>query len=803
MTAPAEPKSRQLYEFGPFRLDPDKELLLREDESVPIAPKAFQILLVLIRHNKQVVTKDDLLKTIWPDTFVEESNLSRNIFLLRKALGESRRDRQYIVTVPGHGYRFAEAVQLVPDRELRIVAASHSNVEVQMEELWPRGWIIAAAVLLIAVAAGSWKLIVHRAPVLTETDTVVIADFANSTGDPVFDGALRQGLAVQLEQSPFLSLISDEGIKQTLRLMDKPPGTRLTPEITREICERRAGSLALQGSIAKLGSQYVLGLKAINCRDGETFDEEQVAAARKEDVLHGLTMIASNFRTRAGESLSTIRQHNTPLEQATTSSLEALKAYSFGWEATNTRGPAAAIPFFKRAVQIDPQFAIAYAALALHHGSLGESGLALQEIRRAYELRDRASDAERFFIDAYYQGRGTGNEEKALQTCEAWERAYPREVTPHTFAAGFIDPGLGRYGKAAEEGEAAIRVNPDYAVAYELLARAEASLNRFDAAESVLQRAYDRRLDIPDYLLLRYDLAFLKDATPEMSRLAVLAQENSGTQDWLAFHQAFALAYAGRMQEATRMSRHAGDLAQETGHEERSTLFATPPVLWQAFFGNTSAAKQGVPALLERPHGRETEYAAALALAVSGDSSKSEALLNDLEKQFPEDTSVRFSYLPTVRAVLALRRGEPAKAIEILQIATPYDLASPRSVNDGSFGALYPIYVRGLAYLAAGRGLRAAGEFQKLIDNRGILMSDPIGALSRLQLARAEVLVADKDNARTEYREFLALWKDADGDIPILQQAKAEYALNVRSAAGLKGQRGLRNPSSATKNTPR
>jgi DNA-binding winged helix-turn-helix (wHTH) protein len=285
MAASADPKTRQLYEFGPFRLDAEKDLLLREDETIPIAPKAFQILLVLIRHNKQVVTKDELLKTVWPDTFVEEANLSRNIFLLRKALGESPQDHQYIITVPGRGYRFAEDVQLVPGRELNVVTASHSNVEVEIEETTPWRWIAVAAVLLVVVVAGAWKLFGHRAPALTEKDTVVLADFTNSTGDPVFNGTLRQGLAVQLEQSPFLRLISDKRIQQTLRLMNKPADTRLTPEIAREICARTGSAAALDGSISSLGTQYVLGLKAINCRNGETLDEEQVQAGRKEDAI--------------------------------------------------------------------------------------------------------------------------------------------------------------------------------------------------------------------------------------------------------------------------------------------------------------------------------------------------------------------------------------------------------------------------------------------------------------------------------------------------------------------------------------
>ena len=395
MAANAESKTRQMYEFGPFRLDPEKELLLRQDETVPIAPKAFQILLVLIRQNKQVVTKDDLMKTIWPDTFVEEANLSRNIFLLRKALGESPQDHQYIVTVPGRGYRFAEDVQLVPDRELNIVAASHSNVEVQVEETRPWPWIAAAVVLFVAVAAGAWKLLVHRAPVLTEKDTVVLADFANSTGDPVFDGTLRQGLAVQLEQSPFLSLISDQRIQQTLRLMDTPAGARLTPEIAQEICERTGSAAVLDGSIAGLGTQYVLGLKAVNCHNGQVLDEEQVQAARKEDVLHALTTIASSFRTRVGESLGTIREHDTPLEQATTSSLEALQNYTAGISIMSLGHFRAAIPLFERAIAIDPKFAMAYYLRGIAYEQAGDMERSGEDAQRAFSWVDHVSETER------------------------------------------------------------------------------------------------------------------------------------------------------------------------------------------------------------------------------------------------------------------------------------------------------------------------------------------------------------------------------------------------------------------------
>ena len=370
MPASANQKSKELYEFGPFRVNPEKEILLRAGEPIQLTPKTFQILLVLVRHSNEVVTKEDLMKTVWPDTFVEEANLSRNIFMLRKALGERPQDHRYIVTVPGRGYRLAENVHLVPEHELSIVAANHSKVQVQVEETRPWGWIALAAILLVGVAAGAFRFFWHRPTVLSEKDTVVLADFANSTGDPVFDGTLRQGMAVQLEQSPFLSLVSEQRIRHTLRLMGRPADAPLTPELAREVCERTGSAAVLEGSIASLGSQYVLGLRAKNCRTGDILDEEQVQAAKKEDVLNALSQIASRFRTRVGESLATVEKHSTPLAEATTPSLEALKAYSAAWQVYFSSGlpPCAA---FQRAIEIDPQFAMAHASLGRVYAEFG------------------------------------------------------------------------------------------------------------------------------------------------------------------------------------------------------------------------------------------------------------------------------------------------------------------------------------------------------------------------------------------------------------------------------------------------
>ena len=630
----------------------------------------------------------------------------------------------------------------------------------------------AAAVLVLSLGVYFYF---HRTPKLTDKDTIILADFTNTTGDTVFDGTLQQGMAVQLEQSPFLSLVSEQRIQQTLRLMGKATDARLTPEVAREVCERTASAAVLDGSIANLGSQYVLGLRAKNCRTGDIIDEEQVEVARKEDVLNALTQIASKFRKRVGESLITVEKHDTPLAEATTPSLEALKAYSMGWKVVASQGGDAAVPFFKHAVEIDPQFAAAYASLGLMYGSMGETEVGTENIRKAYELRDRASDNEKFFITAYYDGRATGNQKKAQQTCEAWAQAYPREWTPHTFLAGFIYPVLGEYEKAAAEAQKAIEVAPDFGVGYALLGYNSLSLDRLGAAEDAARRASERKVEIPLLALLRYDIAFLKGDNAGMQREAAAAHGKAGAEELISDHQAFALAYAGHLQDATKMLRRASDLAQQTAHLEKAASFETREALWEAFYGNVQSAKPVAMAALALAKNREVQYGAALALTIAGDSSQAQALTNDLESSFPEDTSVKFNYLPTVRAFIALNHGDPAKAIDLLQVAVPYELGQPRSTQTSFFGALYPVYVRGQAYLAARQGAEAATEFHKILDHPGKTVGDPISVLAHLQLGRAYAMQGDAIKAKAAYQDFVTLWKDADPDIPVLKQAKAEF----------------------------
>jgi len=630
--------------------------------------------------------------------------------------------------------------------------------------------IVPAAVAVLASSVGTYFYF-HRTPKLTDKDTIVLADFTNTTGDPVFDGTLRQGMAVQLEQSPFLSLVSDERIQQILRLMGQPPDARLTPAVGREICERTGSAAVLDGSIASLGSQYVLGLRARACRTGDVLAEEQVQATRKEEVLNTLGQIASKFRTRVGESLTTVEKYDTPLAEATTPSLEALRAYTAGFNVNSPAGSAAAVPFFKHAIEIDPKFAMAYAMLGRMYGDIGQDALSAESTTKAYQLRDRASDKEKFFISASYDMQVTGNLEKAQQTCEMWAQAYPRVMAPHGLLAGIIYPAFGEYEKSVEEAEIAIRSEPDFDIGYSLLASSYVALGRMGEAENALQRAFERKLQNPFLSIERYAIAFLKGDKTGMEREAAQARGNPGVEDWMSNSEGLVLAYSGHLEEARKRSQRAADLARLADQRETAALYETDAALREAFLGNASTARQRAMAALGLSRSRDAEYAVAFSLALAGDSSRSQTLADDLSKRYPEDTRAVFTYIPTLRALLALNHSEPSKAVELLKGAIPYELAAGTRAH-----RLYPAYVRGEAYLAARQGREAAVEFQKILDHRGIVVSEPIGALAHLQLGRAYVQSGNTAKAKAAYLDFLTLWKDADPDIPILKQAKAEYA---------------------------
>jgi serine/threonine protein kinase/tetratricopeptide (TPR) repeat protein len=629
---------------------------------------------------------------------------------------------------------------------------------------------MAAILALVGLAVGAWLYFARSAHALTDKDTIVLADFDNKTGDPVFDDTLRQALAVQLGQSPFLSIVSDRKMGQTLRLMAQSPAQHVTRDLAQEICVRAGSKAMVLGSIANLGGQYVIGLDAIACGNGDRLAGEQQEAPGKQDVLKALGQAATELRRKLGESLATVEQFDVPLE-ATTPSLEALKAYSMGTITGRTKSHAEAIPFYQRAIELDPNFAMAYAALGAAYFDLQQPSLAAPNLKKAYELRDRVSERERYRISALYYQLGAVELEKAIQAYELWSRTYPRDMTPHAN----LDPlysALGRYDKAAAESEEALRLEPAMG-AYANLASTYIQLNRLDDAEKVLQQAQQSGFDGLNLRLTRYELCFLRGDTVGMEHQLAWAAGRQGEEDLILSIQSEAEAYHGRLLKAREDTLRAVDLAMQADFKERAALQQAKSGLRETWVGNTLTARQDVDAALTRAPEGQVKLIAALALAVVGDSARAKNLLKQLEKSESTNTMLKVYFVPTVRAQIEITKGNPSQGIKELEAVAPYEFGT---TPNGSLGPLYPAYLRGQAYLAAHNGTAAAVEFQKLIDHPGIVMTEPTGALARLGLARAYTLQGDTAKARAAYQDFLTLWKDADPDIPILKQAKAEYA---------------------------
>ena len=633
--------------------------------------------------------------------------------------------------------------------------------------------IVPAAIAVVTVAAGGYFYF-YRTPKLTDKDTIVIADFSNTTGDTVFDGTLRQGLSVQLEQSPFLRIISDQQIQQTLRMMSQKPDVKITPEIARDLCQRTGGRAYLSGSIASLGSQYVLGLSAVDCHTGDLLSQEQVQAAREEDVLKALDQAATKLREKVGESFGTVQKYDTPLDQATTPSLEALKAYSLGNKTQRENGDTAAIPFYKRAIELDPKFAKAYASLGASYSNLGETASASENVKKAYELRDRVSEHEKFSIAAFYYTFVTGELEKANETYILWGQTYPRSPGPHHNLS--VNYGyLGQYDKAVAETLESLRLDPGSSDSYGNLVQYYVFLNRLDDARATYQQAMARRLDSASLHFNMYCVAFLQGDAAEMQRQMVWAIGKRGIEDILLSYQSDSEAFSGHLGKAREFSRRAVESAQGADEKESAAEWQMNAALREAEFGNATRAREETASAMALVLTRDVQILAGLAKARSRGSGGAQGMADELEKQNPLNTVINGYWLPTMRAAVEINRNDPSKAIELLQTAASTELGNPLpQVNGGVF--FYPIYVRAQAYLLLHRGSEAAAEFQKFLAHRGVVGNCPLGALARLGLARAYALQGETAKAKTAYQDFLTLWKDADPDIPILNEAKAEYA---------------------------
>ena len=666
--------------------------------------------------------------------------------------------------------------RLKRDSESGRVSATAARVESKPAAKSVRfRWMVnVAAILVVGLAVCGWLFFSRKAHALTDKDTIVLADFTNATGDPVFDGTLRQGLSVQLEQSPFLSIISDQQIQQTLQMMGEKRDARLTPEIARELCQRTGSAAVLDGSIAQIGAQYLLTLKALNCASGESLASTEAQASDKSHVLDALGKTASEIRNKLGESLSTVQKFDTPLEQATTPSLEALKAFSSGFK-IHTTGDAAAIPFYKHAIELDPNFALAYAWLGVSFNDIGELSKDIESTRKAYDLRDRASEPEKYFITARFHKVVTGNLEKAEEALLLWIQAYPRSALPHIYLAGAIYPVTGQYAKAIEHGKEAIRLSPNFSPSYALPMFDYIALNRLDEAKATYEQAIERKLRNGFFPLLLYQIAFLQNDTAGMARQVASAAGTPGVEDWLLGLEADTAAYSGRLRAAREFSRQATDSAERAGEEEAAATYSAASGLREALFGYADAARRRASLAMKRPAGHDVQCVSALALAYAGDDRQAQALTAGLAQSFPEATIVRYNYLPTLRAKLALSNGNTSEALESLRAAAPYELGQT-TYSIYRCTVMYPVYVRGEAYLAAHQGSEAAAEFQKILDHRGIVLNEPIGALAHLQIGRAYAMQGDTAKAKAAYQDFLTLWNDADPDIPILIAAKAEYS---------------------------
>jgi serine/threonine protein kinase len=631
--------------------------------------------------------------------------------------------------------------------------------------------LVPSSVLVAAVLIAGGLYWVRHATPLTEKDTIVLADFDNSTGDAVFDGTLKQALAVDLEQSPFLNVLSDRRVGETLRLMGRAPNDRITREVAQEICLRTGSKALLAGSVSRLGNEYMVGLEAVGCGNGDSLAKEQAAASSKEDAVKALGNVAASLRTRLGESLVSVQKFDVPIE-ATTPSLEALKAFSMGVTSQELKGDAEAIPFLRRAIELDPNFAMAFARLAVSYGNLGQPSLAAENLKKAYVLRDRVSEREKFHITADYYRWATGEYEKEAQTYELWIQSYPRDQIPHiNIGANFAI--FGHYDKAVAETKEGLRLDPNNIIGYGNLGQYLLAMNQLDDAKAKADQALAAKVDGGYLRLILYELAFLRGDSPQMEQQVAWGAGKPGDEDVLLSAQSDTEAYYGRLTKARDFSRRARDSAVRADSKETAALWQVNAALREAEFGNAAQAKQDVSAALGLAPGRDVKVLVTLALARVGETARAKAAVEELEVSYPSNTVLKLYWLPTLNAAIELNGGNSTQALVFLEAASPYELGGPPPFQ---MGTLYPAYLRGLAQMMAHNGVAATAEFQKLLDHRGIVVNFPLGALARLGLARGYVLSGNAAKARTAYQDFFALWKDADADIPLLKEAKSEYA---------------------------
>ncbi len=754
--------TQKLLRFGVFELNVNSEQLFKSAIPVKLAPQPLRLLVLLASRAGQAVTRDEIQKELWAgETFVDfEHGVNKCINQIRTVLADNADNPLYVETLPRRGYRFVAPVvsKTIPAPQpkvtesesgersrLPVLIGGRTKAATAMAEIaaanepsvvrgeiaaaepktdaaptqkirfrWSRARVatIGVVILLVAAAGGGlyWRVRAHKAPVLTDKDTIVLADFDNKTGDPVFDDTLKQGLAIQLEQSPFLGLIPQGKVNQTLKLMGRSPDAPLTREVAGEVCQRTGSKAMVTGSIAGLGNEYVIGLKVLNCDTGDVLVEVQEQAAGKEAVLKTLDVAALTLRGKLGESLSSVQKYATPLAEATTPSLEALQAYSLGRKTFDAKSEIAALPFFERAAELDPNFAAAYAAIAGIYKNFDQVERAAENARKAYALRTRVSDRERFTIESYYYTIATGELEKAQQVYETWQQSYPRDAIPY-FDLVFIYGSLGSWDKALGEAREAMRLDSSASpVNYLDLGGAYQNLNRLDEAEAVYKEAEQRKIVENEVLLWNhYMLAFLRGDAAGMTQLVSDASGKPATEDLLLAAQADTEGWYGRLKNAHQLTRRAMDSAERSNAKETAATYQAAAALREVESGNRLQAREDADAALRLAPNRDVRAMSALALARAGETARAEKLADELDNAFLLDTIVQRYWLPTIRAAVALERKDPNRAVELLKVAGGIELGQPTQVNV----YLCPVYVRGEAYLMLHDGTAAQRSFRR------------------------------------------------------------------------------------------
>jgi len=621
-----------------------------------------------------------------------------------------------------------------------------------------------AALLVLALVAGGLYWRSRHSAKLTEKDSVVLADFANTTGDTVFDGTLKEAVAVDLGQSPFLNIVPDTKVRETLKYMSRTPDTRVERDLAREICQRLGSKSVIAGSISNLGSQFVINLNATNCYTGDFLAREEGEANGKEQVLTALGKAAASLRNKLGESLASIQSFDKPLGQVTTSSLEALQSFTRGDDQRAHGKEVESIPLYKRAIELDPNFAQAHAKLGLLYDELGQSENAQEYLKRAFLLRDRVSEREKLYISVLYYDRVTGELEKVFETYQLWEQTYPRDSQPHVGLA-FDYRLVGQFDNAIREAQEALRLDPNVVMPYGSLAYAYLNLNRFDEVKVISGQAISRGLEAEYFHQIFYQIAFINDDSSAMKEQIDWAKGHPG-EFTMRNLEANAAASTGQLNKARQLFQQSVDLVVSHGFKEASAGIIASLAGFEAVCGNDSDARQNAKTALAGSRGLDVEYSAAYPLARAGDIAQARAIADALTKRFPLNTFVNRVEVPIILATIEIHRSNPARAVELLQASSSYEL--------GEYAGLTPVYVRGEAYLQMREGSKAAEEFQRILDHHG---SDPFDyAFAHLGLARAYSLQGDSTRARTAFQDFFALWKDADPEIPILRAAKSEYA---------------------------